>query len=63
MTRREFQVWALMARGLSNYGIAAVLGVGLRCVEVHCAHIYVKLGLWNAGPEVNKRVRAVLAFV
>jgi non-specific serine/threonine protein kinase len=44
LTRRETQVAALAARGLTNRDIAAQLFLSVRTVEVHVDHILTKLG-------------------
>ena len=44
LTRRETEVAALAARGLTNREIAAQLFVSVRTVEVHVDHILTKLG-------------------
>jgi DNA-binding NarL/FixJ family response regulator len=44
LTRRETQVAALVARGLTNRDIAARLCLSVRTVEVHGDHILTKLG-------------------
>ena len=44
LTRREAQVAALVARGLTNRDIAARLCLSVRTVEVHVDHILTKLG-------------------
>ena len=44
LTRREQQVAALAARGLTNRDIAAQLFLSVRTVEVHVDHILTKLG-------------------
>ena len=44
LTRREEQVAALAARGLTNRDIAAQLFLSVRTVEVHVDHILTKLG-------------------
>ena len=44
LTRRETQVAALVARGLTNRDIAAQLFLSVRTVEVHVDHILTKLG-------------------
>jgi DNA-binding NarL/FixJ family response regulator len=43
LTRRETQVAALVARGLTNRDIAARLCLSVRTVEVHVDHILTKL--------------------
>ena len=44
LTRREAQVAALVARGLTNREIAAQLFLSVRTVEVHVDHALTKLG-------------------
>ena len=44
LTRRESEVAALVARGLTNREIAGQLYVSVRTVEVHVDHILTKLG-------------------
>ena len=44
LTRREAEVAALAARGLTNRDIAARLFLSVRTVEVHVDHILTKLG-------------------
>jgi predicted ATPase/DNA-binding CsgD family transcriptional regulator len=44
LTKREFEVAALVARGLTNREIAAELFLSVRTVEVHVDHILSKLG-------------------
>ena len=45
LTRREQEVAALVARGLSNSQIAAALVISARTVETHVEHIMDKLGV------------------
>jgi DNA-binding NarL/FixJ family response regulator len=62
LTRREAEVLALMAEGLSNAGIARRLWVTERTVEKHVHSIPVKL----PAPETehpHRRVLAVLAYL
>ena len=47
LSPRELQVARLVARGLSNDGVAAELGLSRRTVENHLLHISGKLGLEN----------------
>ena len=44
LTRREAEVAALAARGLTNRAIAGQLFLSVRTVEVHVDHILTKLG-------------------
>ena len=45
MTRREREVAALVARGLTNREAAEKLLVAQRTVETHLEHIFAKLGV------------------
>jgi DNA-binding NarL/FixJ family response regulator len=47
LTRRESEVAALVARGLTNREIAGQLYLSVRTVEVHVARILTKLGFRN----------------
>jgi DNA-binding NarL/FixJ family response regulator len=58
----EHVVLGLMAEGLSNSGIAAHLVVSQRTVEGHARAILAKLDIPNES-DVNRRVRAVLAYM
>ena len=45
LTRREQQIAALVAEGLSNRAIAQQLGISKRTVDAHIVHIFAKLGV------------------
>ncbi len=62
LSAREREIVAAMASGQSNAAIAAALGLGERTVEAHVRSIFAKLGL-PQGPEVNRRVLAVLSHL
>lgn len=62
LTRRERDVLAAMAEGLSNAGIAAQLVVSEGAVEKHIANIFAKLDLPQSESD-NRRVLAVLRYV
>ena len=47
LTRRELEVTALVARGLTNRGIAGRLHLSVRTVDTHVDHVLTKLGFSN----------------
>jgi DNA-binding NarL/FixJ family response regulator len=60
LTPRQFEILRLVATGLSNQGIAELLGIASNSVVNHLSAIYSALGI----PEGNNaRVSAVLAFL
>ncbi len=62
LSAREREIVAQMATGRSNAAIATTLGLGERTVEAHVRSVFTKLGL-PPGPEVNRRVLAVLSHL
>lgn len=62
LTRREWDVLALVAEGRTDRGIAVHLGVGIKTVETHIGSVFRKLGL-GAGAHTNRRVSSVLWFL
>ena len=62
LTKRETEVLALIAEGLSNAGVAQRLVVTVAAVERHVTSIFDKLGLHNS-PEQHRRVLAVLNYL
>jgi DNA-binding NarL/FixJ family response regulator len=62
LTRREREVLALMAEGLTDRGIAERLYLTPNTVETHIRHIIRKLCL-PASASDNRRVHAVLAYL
>ncbi len=47
LTRRELEVASLVARGLTNRGIAGQLHLSVRTVDTHVDHVLTKLGFSN----------------
>jgi DNA-binding NarL/FixJ family response regulator len=62
LTKREREVLALMAEGLTNKGIAERLVVSEGAVERHVTGIFGKLTI-DAGPHEHRRVLAVLTYL
>ena len=62
LTKREREVLALMAAGLSDRGIAERLVVTPKTVETHVRHVFAKLDV-PRGMAENRRVHAVLAHL
>ena len=62
LSKRESEVSALIAEGLSNAGVAEKLVVTVAAVERHVTSIFDKLGL-HKSPEAHRRVLAVLNYL
>lgn len=62
LSDQERRVLSLIAEGHSNEAIADRIAVSERTVESHVASIFRNLDL-PAGPGVNRRVRAAVAFL
>ena len=62
LTRREREILALMAEGLSNQGIADRLGLEVKTIESHVSQVFAKLDL-EPDPVEHRRVRAVLTWL
>src|SRR5690242_13753595 len=56
-TPREVEVIRLLAEGKSNKEIAAELGITLRTVETHRAHIMMKMGLHSLPELIHYAIR------
>ena len=63
LTAAERQVYALLAQGLSNAGIAAALSLSHKTVECHISNLFGKLGMSATDPARNRRVAAALAWL
>ena len=61
LTRRERQVAAVVARGLSNQEIADELVVSIKTVETHLSHIFYKLGFTSRAQIAGWAVERGLA--
>lgn len=62
LTRREREVLALIAEGLSNDALAARLVVAPRTIETHVGNIFAKLGIAEDSQQ-HRRVLAVLTYL
>jgi DNA-binding NarL/FixJ family response regulator len=60
LTDRQRQVLQLVAQGRANKEIAANLGVAVKTVQFHRAHLMTKLGVHNAAEIATFAVRAGL---
>lgn len=56
-TPREVEIIRLLAEGKSNKEIAAELGITLRTVETHRAHIMMKMGLHSLPELIHYAIR------
>ena len=57
LSKRENQVIALLAEGLSKHKIAECLNISKSTVATHLKHIYVKLNVSNAHGAIGKAFR------
>ena len=57
LTERESQVLQLLARGLANKQIAAVLGISEHTVKFHVSSIYSRLGATNRAEAVRRGIQ------
>ena len=58
LTQREREVWALVARGLSNRDIAKRLTLSDNTVKFHVQHLFHKLGVKNRTEAALKHAKA-----
>ncbi len=63
LTTRERTILELIAKGLSNEGIATEVSLSLKTVEGVARSVFLKLGLGDADPHENRRVKAVLHYL
>lgn len=59
LTKREFQVFDRLIKGLANKEIAAELGISPRTVEIHRARMLAKMGVSTGGELMRLIVRNV----
>lgn len=57
LTERESEVLGLLAKGLANKQIAAVLGISEHTVKFHVSSIYTKLNVTNRAEAVREGLR------
>ncbi|TWP50682.1 response regulator transcription factor [Lentzea tibetensis] len=62
LSEREREVLSVMAEGRSNQGICERLFLSPKTVEAYVGSVFTKLGL-HQGPDDNRRVLAVLAYL
>jgi DNA-binding NarL/FixJ family response regulator len=63
LSPREREILAMIAKGLSNSGIAEQLAITRRAVERHINAIFRKLQLKESDEDTNRRVRATLLYL
>lgn len=59
LSDRELEIFQRIGEGQENREIAEILGVSLKTVQTHCAHIKEKLGLANGTVLIREAVRWV----
>jgi two-component system response regulator NreC len=57
LTEREREVLVWLARGLSSRAVAERLGIGVRTVESHRAHLMHKLGVKSVATLIQVAIR------
>lgn len=55
---RELEVLALLAAGRTTSEIAGLLGIGVKTVETHRSHLFIKLGASNVAAAVAEGLRS-----
>lgn len=63
LTPREREVLQLLAEGLANKHIAALLGISIKTVETHRAHVMAKLGVHSVTELVRHAIRHGIVVV
>jgi DNA-binding CsgD family transcriptional regulator len=57
LSLREVQVWQLLALGVSAKQTGLTLGVSLKTIEAHRAHLYEKTGCGNLADLTRAAIR------
>jgi DNA-binding NarL/FixJ family response regulator len=60
LTRREDEIARLLAEGKTNWCVANILGISIKTVETHRAHIMMKLGCESIAELVRYAVRNLM---
>jgi DNA-binding NarL/FixJ family response regulator len=60
LTPREHEIVQLLAEGKTNWCIASILGISIKTVETHRAHIMLKLGCESVVEVVRYAVRNLM---
>jgi DNA-binding NarL/FixJ family response regulator len=55
---RELEVLRHLAEGRTTAEVAALLGIGLKTVETHRSHLFIKLGVPNVAAAVAEGIRS-----
>jgi DNA-binding NarL/FixJ family response regulator len=63
LTERESEVLQLLAHGLANKQIAALLGISEHTVKFHVSSIYNRLGVSNRAEAVRKGIQQGLVVL
>lgn len=60
LTKRQIDVWKLMAESETTKGIALTLGIGEKAVEYHRACLYRNLGIFDVAGITRAAIRTGL---
>lgn len=61
-SKREYEVWTLLAAGLSNPSIATHLGIAVNTVGIHIGNLYRKTNIDATDKTTDARVTSALRF-